>query len=60
MVMFDSMIESILAYGAEIWGWKEKEEEEKVQENYLRGLVGMDRERPGYIVKESGRKIGRE
>jgi uncharacterized protein HemY len=58
MVMFDSMIESILTYGAEIWGWKEQKKVEKVQEKYLRGLVGMDRERPGYIVKESGREIG--
>jgi hypothetical protein len=27
------MIESILMYGAEIWGWREQEEVEKVQEN---------------------------
>jgi hypothetical protein len=27
------MIESILMYGAEIWGWREQEEGEKVQEN---------------------------
>jgi hypothetical protein len=27
--MFESMIESILMYGAEIWGWKEQEEVEK-------------------------------
>jgi hypothetical protein len=30
--MFESMIESILMYGTEIWGWKEQEEPEKVQE----------------------------
>jgi hypothetical protein len=28
---FESMIESILIRGAEIWGWKEQEEVEKVQ-----------------------------
>jgi hypothetical protein len=28
---------SILMYGAEIWGWKEQEEVEKVQEKYLGG-----------------------
>jgi hypothetical protein len=27
------MIESILMSGAEIWGWREQEEVEKVQEN---------------------------
>jgi hypothetical protein len=25
MMMFENMIESILMYGAEIWGWKEQE-----------------------------------
>jgi hypothetical protein len=33
MMIFESMIESILMYGAEIWGWKEQEEVEK--EKYL-------------------------
>jgi hypothetical protein len=46
------MIESILVYGAEIWGWKAQEEEEKVQGKYLRGVLGEDREMPGYIVNE--------
>jgi hypothetical protein len=32
-MMFESMIESILMYGAEIWGWKEQEEVEKIQKN---------------------------
>jgi hypothetical protein len=52
MMMFESMIGSILMYGAEIWGWKEQEEVEKVQEKYLRGVLGVDRESPGYIVRE--------
>jgi hypothetical protein len=51
-MMFGSMIESILMYGAEIWGWKEQEQVEKVQEKYLRGVLGVDREAPGYIVRE--------
>jgi hypothetical protein len=33
-------------------GTEGKEEEEKVQEKYLRGVLGEDREMPGYIVKE--------
>jgi hypothetical protein len=52
MMMFESRIESILMYGAEIWGWKEQEEVEKVQEKYLRGVLGVDRETPGYIVRK--------
>jgi hypothetical protein len=34
MMMFESMVESVLMYGAEIWGWKEREEVERVQEKY--------------------------
>jgi hypothetical protein len=31
--------------------WKEQEEVEKVEEKYLRGVLGVDRETQGYIVK---------
>jgi hypothetical protein len=41
MMMFESMIESILMYEAEIWGWKEQEEVEKVEEKYLTGVHGQ-------------------
>jgi hypothetical protein len=30
------MFESVLMYGAEIWGWKEQKDVERVQEKYLR------------------------
>ncbi|KAJ3629147.1 hypothetical protein MTP99_013561 [Tenebrio molitor] len=46
MMRFESVIESIVMYGAEIWGWKEQEEVEKVQEKYLIGVLGVDRETP--------------
>ncbi|KAH0813872.1 hypothetical protein GEV33_008919 [Tenebrio molitor] len=52
IMMFESMVESVLMYGAEIWGWKEREEVERVQEKYLRWVLGVDRETPGYIVRE--------
>jgi hypothetical protein len=45
MMMFESMVESVLMYGAEIWGWKEQEEVERVQEE-------MGARSPGYIVRE--------
>jgi hypothetical protein len=51
-MMFESMVESILMYGAEIWGWKEYEEVERVQEKYLRWMLGMNRETPDYIVRD--------
>jgi hypothetical protein len=52
MMMFESMVESVLKYGTEIWGWKEQEEVERVQEKKLRWVLGVDRETPGYIVRE--------
>jgi hypothetical protein len=52
IMMFGTMIKSTLMYGAEIWGWKEQEEVEKVQEKYLSGVLGVDRETAGYIVRE--------
>jgi hypothetical protein len=30
-----------------IWGWKEQEEVEKVQEKHLRRVLGVDKETPG-------------
>jgi hypothetical protein len=52
IMMFESMTERMLMYGAEIWGWKEQEEVEKVQEILLRGVLGVDRETPGNLVRE--------
>jgi hypothetical protein len=40
-MMFESMTKSILMSGAEILGWKEQEEVEKVQEKYLKGVLGV-------------------
>jgi hypothetical protein len=33
-------------------GWKEQEEVERVQEKYLRWVLGVDRLTPRYIVRE--------
>jgi hypothetical protein len=40
------MIESILMYEAEIWGWKEQEKVEKLQEKNLSAVLGVDRKTP--------------
>jgi hypothetical protein len=52
MMMFESMVKSILMPEVEMWGWKEQGELERVQEEYLRWVLGVDRETPGYIVRE--------
>ncbi|CAH1379029.1 unnamed protein product [Tenebrio molitor] len=51
MIIFECMVENVLMYGAEIWGWKEQEEVERVQKKYLRWVLGVDRETPEYIVR---------
>jgi hypothetical protein len=48
-MMIEGIIENILMYGAD--EWKKQEEVEKVEEKYLRGMLGVDRETPGYIVR---------
>jgi hypothetical protein len=55
MMIFESMIESIFMYGAEIWRWKEQEEVEKVQEKYLRWVPGQEwteKRQVTYMVRE--------
>jgi hypothetical protein len=49
MIIFEIMIESILMYEEEIWGWKEQEVVEKVQDKYFGGVQG---ETSGYIVRK--------
>jgi hypothetical protein len=43
MMMFQSMIERILMYREEIWGWMEQEEVEKLPETYLRWVLEVKR-----------------
>jgi hypothetical protein len=51
-MMFDSLVKSVMMYGAEIWGWREQEGLGGVQGKYLKWVLGVDRETPGYIVME--------
>jgi hypothetical protein len=48
MMIFESMLET--------WGWKKEEEVERVQESYWKGVPGVDRETPDYIVREECRR----
>ena len=50
--MFDYLVRSILFYGVEIWGWKEEQGIEAVQERYVRWILGVDRHTPGYLVRD--------
>ena len=54
--MFDWLVGSVLGYGAEIWGWKEWGEIERVQEKYLRWVLGVEWRTPGYMVREESKR----
>jgi len=41
-----------MAYGVEIWGWKEREAVERMQEKYLKWVLGVSWRTPGYLLRE--------
>lgn len=41
-----------MSYGVEIWGWKEREEMERLEEKYLRWVFRLDSRTPGYLITE--------
>jgi hypothetical protein len=43
---------TVLGYGVEIWGWKERESVEKLEERYLRWVLEVDARTQGYMVRE--------
>jgi len=50
--LFDRLIWTVLSYRVEIWGWKEREGIERIEERYLRWVLGVDTRTPGYMVRE--------
>ncbi|KAJ3654943.1 hypothetical protein Zmor_014093 [Zophobas morio] len=56
MTMFDSLIKSVFMYEADIWGWREYEEIERVKEKYLKWTLGLEKYTPAYIVREETKR----
>lgn len=50
------MVESVVMYGAEILGWVERQKIERIQEKYIRWILGLDWRTPGYIVTGEGKR----
>src|SRR5580765_4268653 len=50
--LFDKLVWTVMGYGVEIWGWKERGELERLQERYLRWVLGVDWGTPGYMIRE--------
>ena len=51
-MLFDYLVKSVMAYGCEIWGWKEHKELEKIQLDYFRWVLRLDFCTPRYIIYE--------
>ncbi|XP_043263006.1 uncharacterized protein LOC122403516 [Colletes gigas] len=57
MWLFDTLVWSVAGYGVEIWGWKEREDMERMQERYIRWSLGVDWRTPGYMVREETKRM---
>jgi hypothetical protein len=57
MWFYDTLVWTVAGYGVEIWGWKEREEMERIHERYMRWTMGLNRMTPGYMIRE---ELGRE
>ncbi|EFN67046.1 hypothetical protein EAG_02771 [Camponotus floridanus] len=47
---------SVVAFGVEVWRWKEWNKIERLQERYMRWVLGVEGRTPGYMVREEGKK----
>lgn len=50
--LFDKLVWSVMCYGVEIWGWKRREEMERIQKRYLRWVLGVSRRVGRYLVRK--------
>lgn len=49
-MLFDYLVRSVMAYGCEIWGWRERKELEKVQLDYFRWVLRLDFCTPRHLI----------
>lgn len=56
MKLFDCLVSSVVLYGAEVWGWREREGVERLQEQYIRWTLGVDARTPGYMLREETKR----
>ena len=51
MKLFEVLVRSVMSYGADNWGWRERKELEKVQEKNLRRCLKVDGATPAHVVR---------
>jgi len=55
--LFKYLVQSVISYGVELWGWEEREELENKMLDYIRWLFRLDFCTPTYIIR---RELGME
>lgn len=50
MTLFEALVEGVLMYGAEIWGWREYEELERIQDKYIKWTLKLAKTTPSYVI----------
>jgi len=54
-MLFKYLVQSVISYGVEIWGWEERMDLEKIMTDYIRWIFRLDFCTPRYILnKEIG------
>ncbi|XP_011171243.2 uncharacterized protein LOC105203974 [Solenopsis invicta] len=49
-ILFKYLVQSVMSYGVELWGWEEKDNLEKVMMDYVRWIFGLEFCTPRYII----------
>lgn len=49
-VLFKYLVQSVMAFGVEIWGWEERENLEKIMMDYTRWIFGLEFCTPRYVI----------
>lgn len=50
--MFESLVENIALYGAEVWGWRYDDRLDVIKRKYVKWILGLDKGTPNYILVE--------
>lgn len=50
--MFDRLVWTVMGYGVEVWRWKERDSMERLEEKFMRWVLGLEWYTPGYLVRE--------
>jgi len=48
LLLYDTLVWTVLSYGVKIWGWKEWKGVEKLEERFLRWVLRVDPRISGY------------